>query len=606
MTFLNKVTLYVLIPLGIFATLLSYNNSFSFLFFQDRVLVNAMMTLVVAIYFLFRIRKHIELSFSYTDLAFSIYVLYLVLNSFVLGNKSKTLDIFDSFTLLLVFYAGKTVFTQIKNTYSSLLPNFILVVTAIPILVAILELAGIIPIFGSEFIFTGGFLNQGQFANFLSIVFPVLIWVVINSQDSTPISRIIYWLFMLGTFVLLCLSMARSAWIAAFISSVFIISIRFNIHSVLSKYINTSIKRVIAIALLTVFVVSSAMVLYHVKKDSANGRILIWSNTVEMIKDKPFLGHGVHSFSKKYNQYQLNYFKENNRYDKKAQLAGDVKFAFNDYLQKTAETGLIGFLLFGILLFFTLRKKESILSSNNVTYESATKASILALLICSLFSYPLESASIRIIFVLLIAYISSFTKTKFIFGINKPFQTKIIQSTILFLIAFTLFFHTNRIILTYRWTHSFEQAQTIEVNDAIQEYEKLYPKLSYHWAFLFNYGSILDKVDEIEKGITVLNEAKQIQVTYDLCMNLGDYYYKEKQFDKAIQNYTDASNIIPHKLAPLYNCFKIYANQNNSNEALKMAESIAKTRLKIYTEYGAQIKSEALNYIRSKSAVNSN
>lgn len=56
--------------------------------------------------------------------------------------------------------------------------------------------------------------------------------------------------------------------------------------------------------------------LFLLKKDSAFGRILIWNNSLDMILEKPILGHGPNTFMSRYMLYQADYFNKNsdNRY----------------------------------------------------------------------------------------------------------------------------------------------------------------------------------------------------------------------------------------------------------------------------------------------------
>ena len=80
------------------------------------------------------------------------------------------------------------------------------------------------------------------------------------------------------------------------------------------------------------------------KKDSADGRLLIWKVTTEMIAKKPLIGHGTNGFEANYMNYQADYFSENNN-PKEALLAGNNKYAFNIFLKILSEYGLIGFII---------------------------------------------------------------------------------------------------------------------------------------------------------------------------------------------------------------------------------------------------------------------
>lgn len=81
---------------------------------------------------------------------------------------------------------------------------------------------------------------------------------------------------------------------------------------------------------------ASSVFLYHYKKDSADGRLLIWQCTWNMIKERPLYGYGYGGFQANYMDEQAQFFRThpNSRY---AQLADDVKSPFNEYLGVLTE-----------------------------------------------------------------------------------------------------------------------------------------------------------------------------------------------------------------------------------------------------------------------------
>lgn len=56
--------------------------------------------------------------------------------------------------------------------------------------------------------------------------------------------------------------------------------------------------------LLCAFFIVMLVVCYFIRKDSADGRLLIWQCSWEMIKDAPITGYGVGGFKKHYMDYQ--------------------------------------------------------------------------------------------------------------------------------------------------------------------------------------------------------------------------------------------------------------------------------------------------------------
>ena len=83
-----------------------------------------------------------------------------------------------------------------------------------------------------------------------------------------------------------------------------------------------------------------AFILYSQKKDYANGRLLIWNVSVEMIKDKPLFGLGHDTFQAKYMNYQAEYFR-NNPNSRYKLLADNVKHPFNEFIKVAVEFGIV-------------------------------------------------------------------------------------------------------------------------------------------------------------------------------------------------------------------------------------------------------------------------
>jgi tetratricopeptide (TPR) repeat protein len=92
--------------------------------------------------------------------------------------------------------------------------------------------------------------------------------------------------------------------------------------------------------------------LYFLKKDSADGRLLIWRCSWEMIKENPVkgLGYGQGGFKAHYMNYQAKYF-EAHPDSKQAMLADNVNRPFNEYLLLLVNYGLFGLLVFILFLY---------------------------------------------------------------------------------------------------------------------------------------------------------------------------------------------------------------------------------------------------------------
>ena len=72
--------------------------------------------------------------------------------------------------------------------------------------------------------------------------------------------------------------------------------------------------------------------IYYYKKDSADGRLLIWRVSIDMIADAPLVGHGIGTFENKYMYYQAQYF-ESHPYSKYEKFTDNIVYPYNEFLR---------------------------------------------------------------------------------------------------------------------------------------------------------------------------------------------------------------------------------------------------------------------------------
>ncbi len=78
---------------------------------------------------------------------------------------------------------------------------------------------------------------------------------------------------------------------------------------------------------------------------SANGRLLIWKVTAQMIRDKPLIGYGAEGFKQHYMHYQAAYLKAKGT-DQEKYIAGNNHLVYNEPLRMTAEYGFLGVIIY--------------------------------------------------------------------------------------------------------------------------------------------------------------------------------------------------------------------------------------------------------------------
>lgn len=213
---------------------------------------------------------------------------------------------------------------------------------------------GWLPSNHSKFAITGSFDNPTGFAAILAMGFPIGLFLCAKSGN---VKRFLAIAGLSVISIAVFLSGSRTGVLAVFISSVIVL-----LHKpkIIRKFQQLRYFRLLS-GLILGLLISFASILYHQKKDSANGRLLIWKVSLEMIKDKPLLGHGNGAFQAKYMDYQAEYFK-NNPNSKFKLLADNVKHPFNEFIKVAVEFGWVGLMVvisLLLLIFWKIIKSES-------------------------------------------------------------------------------------------------------------------------------------------------------------------------------------------------------------------------------------------------------
>jgi tetratricopeptide (TPR) repeat protein len=292
---------------------------------------------------------------------------------------------------------------------------------------------------------------------------------------------------------------------------------------------------------------------------------------MEMIKDKPVLGHGYGSFESQYMDYQAKYF-INNPHSKFSILADNVKNPFNIFLLITIDFGLTGLAIFLLLISVLFRK---ILKSKS-KYKILVLSSVSSFLVLAFFSYPLQY---NITWVLIAFYFSLLLPSKDII-IKKETSSYFLRSVLVVLSVFSLLYYCNQMQAELKWKKI--AVKSLKGNILTQEYNQLYKtSLRKSPFFLYNYGAILNKAGDFDESTAILTECKNKLNSYNLQIILADNLYNKGENKEAIKIYSYASNMIPSKFYPLYKIFEIYKNTENKNMAYIYANKIIDKYVKI-------------------------
>lgn len=449
----------------------------------------------------------------------------------------------------------------------------------------VLQYAGIFSSNHYAFPVTGSFENPAGFAAVLAMGFPIGGYLFSKAKNMERY-------FIVSGIVIIVMAIFFSGSRTGILAVVVSLFVFFLLQTdIIRKFKQYKFHKLLLIFIFCLLA-SGAFTLYHQKKDSADGRLLIWKVSSEMVKDKPVFGHGYGAFKAEYMDYQAEYFK-NNPSSKYAQLADNVKHPFNEFIKITVEFGIVGLIAALSLFLFVLWK---IIKSGNED-KKLVFSGLVSFLIFACFSYPLQYIAVWLLFAL---YLLALFPSKAIKFRNTPVSITV-RSMIVVICVFSLFSLTKQMQAEIKWKTIAVNSLKGNTEKMLPEYEKLYSRsLKRNSFFLYNYGAELNIVKQYDKSIEILTECEKRFNDYDLQMLLADNYHKKGKTKKAIEIYQHASNMVPCRFLPLYHLTKLYQESGDYNLAVKIADEILNKPVKVQSATVHFIKREMRELIINK------
>ena len=404
----------------------------------------------------------------------------------------------------------------------------------------------------SLFRLTGSFFNPGPYCGYLAAVLPVCLWAALKFQKGM---HYFAWICVGAILIVLPAGMSRSAWMAAVVACGWVYWTERigweKAKAAYKRYKNATIPFIAIVAILAGCAIAGV---YGMKRDSADGRLLMWKVTGKAIAGQPLAGTGLGGFPAAYAEAQGEYFATGTATGQEKQVAGCPEYAFNEYLQIGLEQGIGGLIVFvlwlGSMGYYGIRNRQH-----------GAVGGVLALAVFAVSSYPLQLPSFWMILVFLGAICVTKDGTQArssALSVSSAYPITIIS--LLSLASVCLFILQKGQYEVYkRWG----RMQTVYNNKAYEsvseDYKDLHDKLKHKPEFLFEEAQCLSKTGRYAEAIRVLERAKRLSgdpmIRYMIAKNrqaTGDYREAERELLHAI-------GILPERLYPYYLLAKLYA-----------------------------------------------
>ena len=330
-----------------------------------------------------------SVQFCMLDIAYAACVFCITVSLIVSENIKLFYNAFVFVGMFVVYIFWRFQIHRYKNNKKFKLPNNVKLMCLIILLIGFVNaLIGIFQLFCNKEA-VGTFAHTSYFGCYLAMDIPVALGAVltiIKSKAKRPkveghkrlnLLLILFILAFVVMFGVIVLTKSRSAIVGLGIVLLLILirwwkstkvrkcegkhSPKSHQHSPVFAFK----KGLLKFAITLIFVALAFLAgkhLYKLKPMSAVGRILIWKVSADMFLKKPVSGVGYGNFANQYNLYQADFFATGKGSVVNKMTAGQVRHAYNWYLETAAEFGIFGLVVFGIFWWLVLVEVYKILN----------------------------------------------------------------------------------------------------------------------------------------------------------------------------------------------------------------------------------------------------
>lgn len=448
----------------------------------------------------------------------------------------------------------------------------------------------------SLFRITGHFYNPGPYSGYLAVVLPICVWMILRFEKYLYYFA---WICGMAIVVVLPAGMSRAAWIAAAVSCGWVywvqrIGWEKTIHYI-KRHLTLSIVSFVVILTVAAGALGG---IYLLKKDSANGRLLLWKVTAQAITKQPWQGTGLGGFPAAYAEAQAEYFASGKATETEKLVAGCPEYGFNEFLQIGLEQGIPGLICFVLLVAYSLHRGIK-------NGETGAAGGILALMLFSLASYPLQLPEFWIILITLIAITEYGPRrdARRCVSPSPPITIAIIGS--LAICSISIFWHQKENYNGYKKWNTMKMLYNNKAYAAaVDGYEELLPLLAHKPELLFEAAQCMSKTNRFADANVLLERAMRLSgdpmIHYMAAKNeqsMGNYQKAEKLLLHAIE-------MLPERIYPYYLLAKLYSESAfyQEDKLIKAADNVLSKEPKVESTAIREMRTEVkkmLNNTRS-------
>ena len=434
----------------------------------------------------------------------------------------------------------------------------------------------LLPVGKRGFPIVGNFDNPAGFASALAAGFS---FAFSSAQGRNGAARILSFL----PAILMVLAIVFSGSRAGLLAVVVIVMI------VLAHKVKVS--RFAMIAACTFSLLAMSLALYFLKKDSADGRLLIWLVSMRLFIRHPLFGGGSGAFLREYMPEQASFFQMHPE-SRLSFLADNISHPFNEYLSFLIQWGMVGAMLCVALAVVIIKSWKR----NRTQENAALLLALTAMGIFALFSYPMNYPFGWLVASMAVGIIGRCTPE-----VHRLKWHPLISCTAGMLPAIVVLCGTFVQYGNYSRWHALSHHRPHVSPEVLYEgYEALYPALHADPLFLYNYAAEMHNLNRDDAALTLATSCQTRRDDYVVEHLKGDILRSVERREEAHAAYETMCNMCPNRFIPLYRLFQLAEEDGDAEKANVLAKEIIQKPVKIQSHQVDFIKARCKNYINNQ------
>jgi putative inorganic carbon (HCO3(-)) transporter len=275
------------------------------------------------------------------------------------------------------------------------------------------------------------------------------------------------------------------------------------------------------------FVERTLSTMNFVSEGNIPDRLSWWYSTIDMIKEKPFFGHGLSTYRDIYNKYRRTDYTVNAPGDMQDLITPEA--AHNEYLNTAATQGIIGLLAYLLVIGYVLAKSGKIIQSEKkINQDTLLLIGIYAAIVVysvQVFVSFGVIATMFELFVLLGAALSFFQNHERVIK-NKGPLSYAVTLGISVIVCCGLIFSLKEIAAEYYYQQGLVAQSKGDVENAIESFQSAVLQKPQGYAYLQGFGDFALK----QSGNKTLKPAVQQKMlilaisNYEKALAINDHH----------------------------------------------------------------------------------